>query len=614
MSATTSITTSAAPPTEGLHVRTDATSLGALLLRAADRYSAPALRSYADGAWRDVSYPELGRIAREIAAGLMALGIAPGDPVGLLSATRPEWTMVDFGILCAGAVVVPVYHTNSPVECRHVLGHSGARAVFCEDAAQRDKILAVRDELPALERIITFDDSGDLSLTQLRALAADVPPDAVDRAVAAVGPDDVATIIYTSGTTGPAKGCLTTHANCLTTISMYERQLDFDARERDLVIFMFLPLAHSLTRVTEMVALDAGGTLAFWRGDMQKVAEDLAEIRPTHVPSVPRVLEKIHTRVMAGAQDAGRAKGAIAGWSLGIGRRMRAVERRGQRPKPALRAAHRVADRLVLSRVRDVFGDRLEMALTGAAPIAHEVLEFFDACGILVLEGYGMTETTAAATLNTADAVRFGTVGRPLPGTEVAIAPDGEILMRGPHVFAGYHRDADATRATMTEDGWLRSGDLGSIDPDGFVRVTGRKKDLIVTSSGKNITPATLEAGLADRRWISQAIVFGDNRPYIVALVTLDPRQVPELAERCGVAPDVATMAADPNVRALVQAEIDAANENVARIEQVKRFAILDRELTQEAGEMTPTAKIRRKVVYERYRPAFDALYEAGEG
>jgi long-chain acyl-CoA synthetase len=604
--------TAGAAAAPDLATRSETPTLGALLLRAAARYSGTALRHFADGAWRDVTYPELGRIAREIAGGLIALGIAPGDPVGVLSSTRAEWTMVDCGVLCAGAVVVPVYHTNSPGECLHVLGHSEARAVFCEDAAQREKILAVRDRLPRLEHIITFDDSGDLSLEALRARAADVPADAVDRAVAAVAPDDVATIVYTSGTTGPAKGCRTTHHNCVATIAMYEEQLDL-LSGRPVVIFLFLPLAHSLARMTQMVALDVGGTLAFWRGDPKTVLEDLAETQPTHVPSVPRVFEKIHTRALSGVEDSGRVKAALMHWALEVGRRTRSHARAGKQPNALLRANHRLADHLVLSKVRGLFGDRLELALTGAAPISPEVLEFFDACGITVLEGYGMTETTAAATLNTTQRLRFGTVGPALPGTEVAIAPDGEILMRGPHVFAGYHRDPEATRATMTDDGWLRSGDLGTVDADGFLRVTGRKKDLIITSSGKNITPANLEASLADGRWISQAVVYGDNKPYIVALVTLDPEEAPALAARCGIDPDPVKMAADPGVRAAVQEEIDAANAGVARIEQVKRFAILDHELSQAGGELTPTMKIKRNVIYDRYRDAFEALYAEGE-
>jgi long-chain acyl-CoA synthetase len=394
---------------------------------------------------------------------------------------------------------------------------------------------------------------------------------------------------------------------------MYEQQLDL-ASGRPVVIFLFLPLAHSLARMTQMVALDVGGTLAYWRGNPKTVLDDLAETQPTHVPSVPRVFEKIHTRALAGVEDAGRIKTALLRWSLDVGRRSRAHVRAGTTPGALLRVSHRLADRLVLAKVRGLFGGRIELALTGAAPISPDVLEFFDACGVTVLEGYGMTETTAAATLNTVDRLRFGTVGRPLPGTEVSVAGDGEILMRGPHVFAGYHRDPEATRAVMTDDGWLRSGDLGVVDDDGFLRVTGRKKDLIITSSGKNITPANLEAALAEGRWISQAVVYGDNRPYVVALVTLDPEEAPALAERCGVAPDPAAMAADPGVRALVQEEVDAANAAVARIEQVKRFAILDHELSQPDGELTPTMKIKRNVVYDRYRDVFEALYAEGEG
>jgi long-chain acyl-CoA synthetase len=266
----------------------------------------------------------------------------------------------------------------------------------------------------------------------------------------------------------------------------------------------------------------------------------------------------------------------------------------------------------VLRKVRDLFGGRVELALTGAAPIAVDVLEFFDACGVTVLEGYGMTETTAAATLNTVRELRLGTVGRPLPGSEVAVADDGEILMRGPHVFAGYHKDEVATRATFTDDGWLRSGDLGAIDADGFLRVTGRKKDLIITSSGKNISPTNLESALSESRWVSQAVAYGDGHPYVVAMLTLDPEEAPALAEHCGVSPNVATMVADPKVRALVQEDVEAANRRFARIEQVKRFILLDHELTQAAGELTPTMKVKRNVVYARYGDVFEGLYDVG--
>jgi long-chain acyl-CoA synthetase len=324
---------------------------------------------------------------------------------------------------------------------------------------------------------------------------------------------------------------------------------------------------------------------------------------------VPRVFEKVHTKALSGVEEAGRLKRAIFHWALESGRRLREQERRGASPGALLRGRHALADRLVLSKVRGLFGPDIKLALTGAAPIAQDVLEFFDACGVLILEGYGMTETTAAATLNTQERFRFGTVGRALPGSEVSIAPDGEVLMRGPHVFAGYFKNDEATRETFTEDGWLQSGDLGSIDDDGFLRITGRKKDLIITSSGKNISAANLETALREIRWVSQAVVYGDNRSYLVALLTLDQDEAPALAARLGVPPDPASMAGDPRVHAALAQEVEYVNERFARIEQVKRFTVLDRDLTQEDGELTPTMKVKRAVVYREYADAFDALY-----
>jgi len=586
---------------------TGAATLSAMVLAAADRYEGTALRHYAAGSWQEISYSGLGVAAREIARGLIAVGIGPGDTVAILASTRPEWTLVDCGVLCAGATVVPIYFTNSAEECRYVLEHAEVKLVFCEDAAQVEKVHSLRDDLPHLEHIVSFDDSGDFSLAQLRERGSEVEVGAVNRIVAQTTPDDLATIVYTSGTTGPPKGCLLTHGNFMTTITMYEQRISFGDQ---VVIFFFLPLAHALARIIQMVALDMGATLAFWRGSTELLLEDVATTRPTHVPSVPRVFEKIHTKALAGVDEAGRLKQVLFHWALGTGRRVRERERTGATVGRALELQHRLADRLILSRVRDLFGGRLELALTGAAPIAHEVLEFFDACGIVVLEGYGMTETTAAATVNTAEEVRMGTVGRALPGSEIAIAPDGEILMRGPHIFAGYHKNEAATKETFTDEGWLRSGDLGGIDAEGYLSVTGRKKDLIITSSGKNISPAVLESALQESRWISQAVVYGDNKPYVVALVTLDPDEIPALAERCGCAPDPAVMAEDRGVRAVIQGDVDATNAQFARIEQIKRFTILDHEMTQEGGELTPTTKVRRNVVYDRYREDFERLYD----
>ena len=589
---------------------TGARTLVQMVLQATATHDGPALRFARGDGWAEMSYAELGVAVREIARGLIALGIRPGDRVSILSGTRPEWTLADLGSLCAGAVVAPIYHTNSPEECRYVLEHAGSRVVFCEDAEQAAKVEEVRHLCPELDHVVTFDGSGRdaLSLSQLRARGEAVAASAPDEVARLIQPDDTATIVYTSGTTGPPKGCRTTHRNCMATLEMYEHELKFGTGEP--VVFMFLPLAHTLARMTQMLVLDTGGTSAYWRGDPKLVLEDLAATRPTHLPSVPRVYEKVHTKAMAGVEEAGRLRQAIFHWALDTGRRVRLLERQGRKPGGLLGRRHALADRLVLSKVRGLFGPDIKLGLTGAAPIAKDVLEFFDACGVLILEGYGMTETTAAATLNTPEGFRFGTVGRALPGAELAIADDGEVLMRGPHVFGGYFRDDEATRATFTEDGWLRSGDLGSIDDDGYLQITGRKKDLIITSSGKNISAANLESALREIRWVSQAVVYGDNRPYLVAVLTLDPDEVPALAAKVGVEADPAVMARDERVRAELARDVKAVNEGFARIEQVKRFTILDRDLSQEDGELTPTMKVKRAVAYREFGDVFDALYE----
>jgi long-chain acyl-CoA synthetase len=580
-----------------------ATTLPAVLMESLERHGGVALRVRRDGVVHETTFAELATAAREIAAGLVAHGVGPCDRVAILGNTRPEWTLADFGAIWAGATVVPVYHTNSPEECEYVLAHSGARILICEDAAQRDKVETVRAHLPALEHVFTMvPTSGSPSLDDLRA-AGDpqaLPP-------VEVAPEDPATIVYTSGTTGPPKGCELTHANLLATMRMYEDQLRDELRP-GVVTFMFLPLAHSLARVVQLVTLDAGATLAFWRGDPKLLLEDIADARPNYLPSVPRVFEKIHAKALAAVEEASPVRRRVFELALATGRRARAAERRGETAKPLVRLGVRAADRLVLSRVRELFGGELRLGLTGAAPIGRDVLEFFDACGVLILEGYGMTETCAAATLNTPGEFRFGTVGRPLPGSEVSIAEDGEVLMRGPHVFTGYHRDEESTHDTFA-DGWLRSGDLGEIDEDGYVAITGRKKDLIITSSGKNVSPSNLETALRETRWVSQAVVYGDNKPYLVALLTLDADELPALAARAGVDLEPSAMVDDPRVHAVLQESVDEVNARFARIEQIKRFALLDHDLSQAAGELTPTLKVKRATVNDRYREQFERLY-----
>ena len=587
-------------------------TIGEMVLDVARRHPGVALQFNRGGADAYISYPELGTISTEIARGLISLGIERGDRVAILGLTSSDWTLCDCGALCAGAVVTPIYHTNSPGECAHVLKDSGARLVFCEDPGQAAKIEQIRDQCPALEHVVLFQSSDPavLALDGLRKLGAEVPPDAVPERLSQQTGDDLATLVYTSGTTGPPKGCMLSHDNFLSTVRMYGQDLHFEATAS---LYQFLPLAHVLARVAQMVALGVGARIIYWSGDPSKIVDELSQTGPTHFPAVPRIYEKIHAAVMGRIEDGRPGQRQLFDWALMAGRRARPYLRARRQPPLLGVLQYRLADRLILSQVRKVFGPNLQLAMVGAAPVAKELLQFFDACGVLVLEGYGLTETCAASTLNLPGAVRFGTVGRPLAGTEVVIADDGEILIRGPHVFKGYFNQPRATAEVLTPEGWLCTGDLGDIDEQGFVRITGRKKDLIITSSGKNITPVNIESDLRDSRYISEAVVFGDRRPYLVAMLTLDRDESLKLAGRLGISPDPQVIAGDPRVHAEVQKEVDAVNAKLARIEQVKRFAILDHDLSQAAGELTPTLKVKRALVYDRYALVFTGLYAEGD-
>ncbi|MGO9319272.1 MAG: AMP-dependent synthetase/ligase [Solirubrobacteraceae bacterium] len=600
------VTTAALPPVA--ERITGATTLGRMILSASERGEDVALRYPGGEGLRSISYRELGEHGRAIASGLIALGIEPGDAVAILCSTRAEWTLCEAGAVCAGTVVAPIYHTNSPEECLHVLSHSGARLVFCEDAAQVAKIEQIRAGCPVLEHVIVIDGPapGAGTLEELRERGEGVDAEEVERRVRAVEPDDVATLVYTSGTTGPPKGCMLTHANFLSATAMYCSQLELDDIQP--VIYMFLPLAHVLARVAQTVVIDVGGTLVYWGGDTARIAEEITQAELTHFVAVPRIYEKMHTAILSAVESRGPLARLLFSWALEVGRRARVAERAGRRRGPLAAARLRVADRVGLAKVRALFGPHLKLALVGAAPIDHELLEFFDACGVLVLEGYGMTESCATATLNPASAPRFGSVGRALPDSEVMVTEEGEVLLRGPHVFSGYHRDPEATAATFT-DGWLNTGDLGSLSRDGYLTLTGRKKDLIITSGGKNISASNIESALRETRWISEAVVYGDRRPYLVCMVVLDADEAPKLAEQLGIPAELSSMAHDEQVHAVLQADIDAANARFARIEQVKRFGVLDHDLTQTSGELTPTLKVKHAVVYERYAEFFDALY-----
>jgi long-chain acyl-CoA synthetase len=586
---------------------TGAQTMGAMLLAAASEHEGTALRFKQDDEWQEVSYAELGDHVRAIAQGLIELGIEPGDRVAIFSDTRAEWTLADFAVLCAGAVSVPVYQTSSAEECRHVLSDSEARLVFCESEELLDRVEEVRGDCPALEHVVLLaaQRDGVQNLNDLRERGESVDERQVDERVEAVSGDDLFTLIYTSGTTGPAKGCRLTHSNYRANLSMMEQTAGFGG---DATVFVFLPLAHALTRMTQMLAVDVGATLVYWEQDKDKLIDNLKEVQPTHFPAVPRIFEKIYHQ--ATAQADGAVTGKLLDKAVEAGREKRDLERQGDKPGPILRKEFDLADKRMLSKVRDLFGGRLELALTGAAPVAQEMLEFFYAAGILVLEGYGATETSAVATVNRPDDFRFGTVGKALPDTEVTTAEDGEIRIRGPHIFQGYHNNDEETAEKLDDDGWFSTGDLGELDDDGFLRIVGRKKDIIVTSSGKNVTASNIEQAISSSRWISQAVVVGDDRPYLVALVTIDEDERAKLADEAGTSEDPEQMAGSEEVREKIQEAVDAANADLAKVEQVKKFAILDRDLDQEHDELTPTMKVKRNVVIDNHADVIDGLYE----
>jgi len=563
-----------------------------------------ALKHKVGGEWRDISYRQLGETVSEVARGLIDLGLEHGDRVAILSGTRPEWTYANLAILASGAVSVSIYQTNSVEECHYVLEHSECRAVFVENGEQLAKVREVESDLPVLEHVIVFDppaEAGDaISLGTLRERGAAHEQSELDARTAAVSRKDHCITIYTSGTTGPPKGCVVTHGNYRDVTTMIEQTGVIHGDDQT---YLFLPLAHSFAKLVQFVLLDLGGSIAYWQGDVQKIVPDLIEVQPTSFPSVPRMFEKIYTLARAGAEDIEAMDEAI---ELGLTvRRMRTT---GEQISPELQARFEAADDSLYSNVRGLLGGNIRECVTGGAPISEEILAFFYACGVPVMEAYGMTETSTAATINTTEALRFGSVGKPLPRMEMRVADDGELLLRGPNIFGGYYRDVKATREALI-DGWLHSGDLGHIDEDGFVFVSGRKKDIIITAGGKNITPSNLENAIKRSRWVSQAVVIGDRRPYLSALITLDPEQTPAFAEQHRIAVD--DLSGSEQMRAEIQTHVDTVNASVGRVEQVKRFTILPADLTQGTGELTPTLKVKRHVVEKRFAAEIEALYAA---
>jgi long-chain acyl-CoA synthetase len=590
----------------GTHSKT----LADLLVRSAELYgSRPAVRFKEGGAWVDRSFQQVLDIAKPLGLGLVALGIEKGDRVSILGNTRPEWTYFDYAALSIGATVVPIYQTNSPEECAYVLENSDAKVVVVENSEQLAKVREVRAGLPQLEHVVMMEGDAEdvISMDALAAKGATVDDAVFQQRIDAVTSDDICTFIYTSGTTGPPKGCIISHGNYRSMLDMINETSVI--AEEDLT-YLYLPLAHSFALLIQLGSFDLGATIAYWEGDPNKIVPNLGELKPTYFPSVPRIFEKIYTAANSGMEKEGGLKKAIFDWSIKTGKKMREAERSGHKPGWLLQRQYDFADKKVLSKIRGLFGGNLRLAVSGAAPINPDILRFFDAAGVFVVEGWGMTETSTAATVASEDEFKFGTIGKPFPGCEVKIAEDGEILVHGPNVFQGYHKNPEATAETIV-DGWLHTGDIGEIDSEGFIKITGRKKDIIITAGGKNITPANLEAQIRENQLVSQCVVVGDRRPYLVALVTLDPEEAVAWAKDHGLPEDPAQLATNPEIRKVIEDHVDEINKKFARVEQVKKVAILPRDLSQEDGELTPTLKVKRAVVTEKHEKEIEELYAA---
>ena len=533
--------------------------------------------------WRPVSWDEAAERIDALAKGLLARGVRHGDRVAVLSRTRLEWILLDWAVMSIGAVVVGLYPTNSAKECEYILGHCEAVLAFTEDEEQTRKLVSIRGALPQLREIIPFD-----WLEKLESdgrLAKHLRPEPITE-------DDLATLIYTSGTTGPPKGCMLTHRNLVNAAMCVVEGMN---KPGDTVL-LFLPLAHSYGRLAHQAATYRGATVALV-ADVARVPEALATVRPTILPAVPRVYEKIHANTLGEIERAGGLRRRIGLWGLHVGARTSRARREGAGVSGLLALQQRLAERLVFVKVRERLGGRLRIGVSGAAPLSPDVMEFFHALGVPVIEGYGLTETASSATVNEPADFRIGTVGRPVEGAEVRLAEDGEILIRSDSVFAGYYKEPDATTAALTDDSWLRTGDVGEIDEAGFLRITDRKKDLIITAGGKNIAPQNLENALKASRFVSQALIVGDRRPYVTALVTLDEAELG---------------ASGHEPQELVQTLVDDVNRDRTRVEQIKRFVILPRDFSQEEGEVTPTLKLRRRVIHEHFADEIERLY-AGE-
>ena len=591
-------------------VKPDDTVTDDVFTHAQDRPDAVGFRRKVNGSWAPVTWREFAEEVRVIAAGLIAAGIGPGDRVALMSHTRFEWTLLDYAILTAGGITVPIYPTSSLEQVEWILGDSGAVAVVAETDDHAEKVAVARAGLPALAHVWEIDGSRFDGLADIKARGARVTAEQIEERRRTRGADDLAEIVYTSGTTGRPKGCMLSHGNIVANVRNCMLNDGFQrVFSEHHSTLLFLPLSHSYAQLIQYGAVYSRTVLGL--ADMADAVAELPAYKPTAVLSVPRLWEKAYNsaRHKAAAEGHGRIFARAEATAIAYSQ---ALE--DGRPVLNLRLKHALYDRLVYAKLRAALGGQVQYSWSAAAPLSTRLGHFFRGCGINVLEGYGLTETSPATNSNTPDAQKIGTVGRPIPGCTIRIAPDGEVLVKGHMVFQGYWNDDSATKEMIDEDGWLHTGDIGVLDDEGFLAITGRKKDLIVTASGKNVAPAVLEDRLRAHWLISQCLIVGDARPYIGALVAVDPETFAQWKADNGK-PRAAAMADlrdDPALQAEIQTAIDDANKAVSQAEAIKKFAILDEDFTEAGGQLTPTLKMRRYVIVEQYAAQIAALYDDG--
>ncbi|HEY8456593.1 MAG TPA: long-chain fatty acid--CoA ligase [Actinopolymorphaceae bacterium] len=586
--------------------------------RVAASPDAEAYRHPVGDRWESVTWREVGERVRSLAAGLIALGITPEQRVAIASTTRYEWILADLAIMCAGAATTTIYPTTTSSDVAFIVSDSQSRVVFAENDEQLKKIREHRSELPDLTTVVMIEDAGAdgggdidvINLSELERRGRDhlaSHPSAIDDALATVGPESLATLIYTSGTTGKPKGVRLVH-DCWTYTAAAIDAVDI--LHSDDLQYLWLPLAHSFGKVLLTAQLQIGFATAV-DGRVDKIIDNVGVVRPTFVAAAPRIFEKAHARIVSTIEHEGGIKAKLFHWAFGVGRRVSQLRQQGKQPTLPLLVQHAIADKLVFSKIRQRFGGRLRFFVSGAAALSRDLAEWFHAAGILITEGYGLTETSAATCVNLPGRFRFGTVGPAFPGTEIRIADDGEVLIKGPGVMRGYHNLPELTKEVLDEDGWFHTGDIGELDERGLLRITDRKKDLFKTSGGKYIAPQAIEVMFkAICPYASQILVHGEGRNFCTALITLDPDSIGAWAQEVGLGgKSYAEIVTSDQAREMVQKYVDQLNSRLNRWETIKKFAILDHDFSVEEGEMTPSLKMRRKAVEAKYADLLDKFY-----